>query len=232
MKRYFSFSVSFLTILLAVLFLQPSAAHASSGPVGLNELRTESGSGVGEVTLMWRRYNINVTGYSIVYGTKSGQYNYGAWDIGNIVTYTVSSLVPGKRYCFLLYPHLDGQISSPNSPEVCETAAVSTNIVKGTAGPYGRNLLSAVKGSSSGQIILNWKRYFTDTQSYSIVYGTKPGVYLYGVADAKDASTPGDNDFTFMVGALNPGQRYYFALIPVVNGNALYVTAEVSQVAR
>src|SRR5947208_1307558 len=90
----------------AFMLANPQAASANAGPVGLNEIRTESGPGVGEITLMWRRYSLNLTNYSIVYGTKPGVYKYGAYQIGNIVTYTVKSLVPGQNYCFKLYPHI------------------------------------------------------------------------------------------------------------------------------
>ncbi len=233
MKKYLPLLANLITVpfLLVVLLLHPSVTHASSGPVGLNELRTESGPGVGEVTLMWRRYNLNVTNYSLIYGTQPGKYSYGANSIGNIVTYTVKNLVPGQRYCFLLYPHLDGNISTSNNPEICEVGATSSKTVKGTAGPYGRNLLTAVKGSVKGQVTLNWKRFLPDTDSYNLVYGLKPGVYIYGVTNAKDASNPGDNDFTFNVGSLQSGVRYYFALIPQVQSQARYIGAEVSQVA-
>lgn len=216
----------------ALFFATATAAYASSGPVGPNELRAASGPDVGQVTLMWKRVDLNVTNYSLAYGTSSGKYTYGADKIGNIVTYTVKYLSPGQRYCFLLYPYLDNQISTPKSPELCETAASGATPVVGTAGPYGRNLLSAVAGPQTGQVTLKWQRFFPDTQLYNIVYGVKPGNYIYGVVNARDATNPNDSNFEFVVGSLQPGQRYYFALIPQVNGQGVYITAEVSQVAH
>lgn len=231
MKKLSYLTFAVLTLFLVLTF--PKSAKASSGPIGQNEIRTESGPGVGEITLMWRRVDATVTNYSLVYGTQSGKYTYGADKIGNIVTYTVKSLNPGQKYCFLLYPYLNDQINPSKNPELCETAASSTNTVVGTTGPYGRNLMTAVAGPASGQVTLNWTKYFSDTQSYSLVYGLKPGKYIYGVVDARDASNPNDSNFTFTVGMLNPGTRYYFALIPKLSsGQALYVTAEVSAISH
>jgi hypothetical protein len=49
--------------------------------------------------LIWTP-SVPVTHYSIVYGTKPGEYIYGALDVGNTTTYTVNDLNPGTTYYF------------------------------------------------------------------------------------------------------------------------------------
>jgi len=44
--------------------------------------------------------SVPVTHYAIVYGTKPGEYIYGALDVGNTTTYTVNSLNPDTTYYF------------------------------------------------------------------------------------------------------------------------------------
>lgn len=230
MKRFF---VSLISIFS--LFVLPTAVFAAttSGPVGSNGLRAYPGPGVGQVTLEWSRVSLTGENYSIKYGTKSASYPYLAPLVGYIATYTVGSLQPRQRYFFCL-----SRIWVGNSDQGCEPGvevsaiAPSTPItVLGTAGPVGRNLLWAKAGPLSGQITLNWTRYFPDTEKYHIVYGLRPGKYIYGVLNAKD-TTPQDNNYTFTIGSLSPGARYYFALVPQRSGTGIYVTSEVSAVSR
>ena len=91
--------------------------------------------------------------------------------------------------------------------------------------------MTATADPGKGEVTLTWKRFHPDTDAYTLVYGLKPGVYIYGVLNAKDASGPNDNNFDFKVGKLSSGVRYYFSLIPQVQGAGRYITAEVSQVA-
>jgi hypothetical protein len=219
-------------ITFGVILIAPVTTFAKSGPTGVNEVRTEAGPGTGEVTLNWKRVSPDVTNYGIMYGTESGKYTFGADKIGNSVSFTVKGLTPGTKYYFMIYPYLKDVRSASLSPEISETAAASARTVVGTSGPYGRNLLSAVSGPNKGQVTLNWKRFHPDTDAYTIVYGPKPGMYLWGVVNAKDASNPNDSDFSFNIGNLNPGGRYYFAIIPQVQGSGRYISAEVSQVAK
>lgn len=201
-----------------------------SGPVGRNGLRAYAGPGVGEVTLEWQRYAVDGENYNVHYGTKSGEYPFQATSIGYISTYTIKRLTPGTKYFFVVEGIRAGNVSGGWDGEVSMVAPSSPTVVVGTAGPIGRNLLAAKPGPGKGQVTLNWVRFFSDTEKYSIVYGTVPGVYSFGLLNAVD-TTPQDNNYTYVIGALTSGTRYYFALDPQRNGTGIYITSEVSAVA-
>lgn len=214
----------------ALLIATSFPAYAISGPVGLNQVRTEAGPGAGQVTLNWSRYSPVVDNYKIFYGTKSGTYQYATSDIGNNVVESIGYLTPGVRYYFLIKGYSQGNPLPLVSPEVSEIASSAQKAVVGTAGPYGPRALTAVSGPASGQVALTWRTLNPDTRSFSVVYGVQPGVYIYGALNAVTNTSQGAlNSFT--VGALNPGQRYYFAVVPQ-GGTLSYSSAEVSQVAR
>lgn len=203
---------------------------STSGPVGRNALRAYAGPGVGEVTLEWQRFYNDGENFSVHYGTKSNSYNFVNDHIGYISTYTVKGLTPGTKYFFAVEGFRSGNVSAGWDGEVSVVAPATRTIVVGTAGPVGRNMLVAKAGPKKGQVTLNWVRFFPDTEKYSIVYGTLPGVYSFGFVNAVDA-TPQDNNYSFVVSALTSGKRYYFALDPQRNGTGIYVTSEVSVVA-
>lgn len=215
-----------------VFFSVATVAQATSGPVGLNGLRTESGPGIGQVTLDWFRYYSQVDNYSIAYGTQSGNYIYNTGNIGNVSVDTIAGLNPGQRYYFFVYPSSQGQPLPPTSPEVSEIAASSPKTVRETAGPTGPRALTAVTGSAQGQVTLMWNQILPNVNDFSILYGIQPGVYQYGALNVFNGTTGSGAALKFTIGALNPGQRYYFAVIPMQNGQALYSSAEVSQVAH
>ncbi len=210
-----------------------SSAAMTSGPVGRNGLRAYAGPGKGEVTLEWARFSLTGENYTIRYGTQSGSYPFAASYVGYITTYTIGGLNPGQRYYFGLEGVQTGNVSSGISGEVTAVAPRGPVTVLGIAGPVGRNLLSAKPGPKSGQVILSWKRFFSDTQGYNLVYGEKPGKYTYGVLGAVTVNDSTMN-FSYTVGSLKSGRRYYFALIPMRAslGGGIYTTSEVSTVAR
>ena len=78
----------------------------------------KSGPGGGEVTLFWQEVAY-ANRYAVEYGTTSGQYLYGATNIGGTSSrsYTVKSLTPGTKYYFKLAGARDCT-SSPLSDEV------------------------------------------------------------------------------------------------------------------
>ena len=209
---------------------QPVAMAASSGPVGRNALRAYAGPGVGEVTLEWQRYFPDGENFSVHYGTLSNGYSRVNPRVGYISTYTVKGLTAGTKYYFAVEGIRVGNVSAGWDGEVSMVAPGTPTIVADTAGPVGRNLLTVKPGPKSGQVTLNWTRYFPDTEKYHIVYGVVPGKYAYGVLNAID-TTPQDSNYSYVVGALNSGTRYYFALEPQRNGVPIYSTAEVSAVA-
>ncbi len=89
----------------------PTTVVGTTGPVGRNSLTAKTGPKAGQVTLTWNRYFADTTGYSVVYGTLPGVYQYGAIDAVKVnsdkdksFTYTVNMLSSGKRYYFALIP--------------------------------------------------------------------------------------------------------------------------------
>lgn len=220
-------SALFISLLLPVVV----TAAPTSGPVGRNALRVYSGPGVGQVTLEWQRYYLDGENFTLHYGTSTNNYAYAVPYVGYVSTYTIGNLMPGVRYYFAVEGIRVGNNSAGWDGEASAIALSTPTTVKGTAGPVGRNMLWAKVGPKSGQVTLNWTRFFPDTEKYHIVYGLMPGNYLYGVLNAVDA-TPQDNDYSYTVGSLNPGTRYYFALIPQRSGTGIYVTPEVSVVSK
>ncbi len=235
-------ALSLLVFLLLSPFLLSSsfknvesaeAATATSGPVGRNGLRAYPGPGKGEITLEWGRASLYGENYQIHYGNASGKYIYQTPQVGYIATYTVKSLRPGSRYYFALEGFTTGNVTRGWDGEVSAVAPGSSVTVQGTAGPVGRNSLKAASGPKSGEVTLTWWKFYDDTTGYDIVYGEAPGQYRYGAANAVEI-TNSKTYFTFTVGALKSGRRYYFALLPKRTGTqgGAYVTSEVSVVAR
>lgn len=225
----------FATVVISgtLLFTSSFAAFAAitTGPVGRNSTRVYPGPGKGEVTVEWSRFFLDGENFTIHYGTGAGATEFAAPYVGYISTYTLGNLVPGKRYYFSIEGIRAGNVSAGTDGVVSTVAPKAPVTVMGTPGPVGRNVLRAKPGPKKGEVTLKWTRFFPDTELYNIVYGTKPGQYQYGVLDAKD-TTPQDNDYDFTVGGLASGKRYYFALAPQRSGQAMYVTSEVSAVAK
>ncbi len=215
------------------LFVLPTSALAAttSGPVGRNALRAYPGPGANQVTLEWQRFFLDGENFSIHYGTSSNNYPFAAPYIGYISTFTVGNLNANTRYYFAVEGIRVGNNSAGWDGEVSAVAPASAVTVVGTKGPVGRNVLWAKAGPGSGAVTLYWKRFFSDSDGWSIVYGPKPGWYIYGALNAVNAQGVVSNDFSYTVQSLKSGQRYYFALAPSRFGTAIYITSEVSVVA-
>jgi len=228
-KKYFLLISSI--VFLFIFSISAVNIFGWSGPVGLNQVITDSGPASGQVTLHWARYSPVVDNYKIFYGMQSGKYQYATSDIGNNVVETIGALKPGARYYFLIQGYSQGNTLPLVSPEVSEIAASSQTTVIASTGPYGSRQLSAVSGPESGQVTLKWTSVLPNTNNFSVVYGIQPGVYIYGALNIAPGAMPG-SWHTYTVGFLNPGKRYYFAVVPMQNGSGIYYTGEVSQVAR
>lgn len=90
----------------------------------------------------------------------------------------------------------------------------------------GATNFRTVSGKNSGEITIHWSDNTIGAQDYHLVYGTESGHYTMGALNI------GGHGQSYTVRYLNPGQRYYFKLIPVKNGEAVGSTWEVSDVAR
>jgi len=98
----------------------------------------KSGPGPGQVTLSWNEVPF-ANRYAVAYGTSSGQYMYGADNIGGVEarSYTVSLLNPGQKYYFRLAAARDCT-SSPFSAEISQTAGYGGAVITNTEIPYGK----------------------------------------------------------------------------------------------
>ena len=77
----------------------PTTTCSISAPAAPAALTASTGSNTGEVILKWTR-PAGATNYHVIFGDSSGNYQYGATNIGNVSSYTVKSLSPGKLYYF------------------------------------------------------------------------------------------------------------------------------------
>lgn len=87
-------------------------------------------------------------------------------------------------------------------------------------GPAGKFMLKAVSGPKMGEVTLTWIDA-DSADNYHLVYGTDSKKMQYGALNI------GTNN-VYTVGMLNPGAKYYFALVPVMDNKALYTSEWVS----
>lgn len=71
-----------------------------------NNVKAVSGPDSGQITLSWDKSS-NAKYYSISYGATSLNYTWGAANVGDVNTYVVRELEPGKPYYFLVMAHND-----------------------------------------------------------------------------------------------------------------------------
>ena len=90
-----------------------ASPEVPAGPTGRNHLTAEAIGG-GKVVLKWKQFFSDTTGWHLVFGTKPGQFEWGAL---NIVTttqgvtdysYTVNLLPKGQRIYFAIVPVRSG----------------------------------------------------------------------------------------------------------------------------
>lgn len=204
-------------------------------------LQAHPGSENGTVTLTWQDRDF-VDTYNIAYGEQSGHYNYGVTDIGKVASYTIGGLVPGQTYYFVISPvdneeaqayalEASAQASGTQAEKTYhEQEAVHTTTTEQTAvsampahqentemsiyNDENKNFhLTARPGSETGTVTLTWdNKGYVD--NYSIVYGPSQGNYIWGVSHIGEVGE-------YTVGALTPGQTYYFAISAVDDEVAL-----------
>lgn len=89
----------------------PVTVIGTVGPVGRNLLTAVAGPKAGQVTLKWKKFYIDTTGYNVSYGDLPGQYIYGATNAVTVTdpnqtdfSFTISALKSGHRYYFAISP--------------------------------------------------------------------------------------------------------------------------------
>lgn len=245
MRKFSSLFIPLMVLVIAqaALLVHPSRvmAQGCGGPIppAPAKVWAKSGPANGEVTLYWDK-SPHADRYAVAYGTKSNWYQYGGNNIGgeNTSWYTVKALQPGTTYYFKLAA-AHGCASSPFSSEVHATASgwstsvapqvvsgsvgapatVTSPVISATYGPVGKQGLWAKSGPGVGEVTLYWQN--TDSaDNYHLVYGKEHGKFIYGALNIGKVTW-------FKVSKLTPGVTYHFALVPVMNGRALYTTDQV-----
>ncbi len=242
LRLLLSSSISILALISLSALRPPTVAAGCGGPFppAPAKVSAVSGPGGGEVTLYWDT-SAYANRYAVAYGTQSGKYVYGADNIGGEKTRssTIKSLSSGTRYYFRLAA-ANGCASSPFSAEVSAVATgggavVSQPVSQASVGgpsvpsvpvekaqvqPVVSSKLSAYSGPGVGNVTLSWPS-MDGADNYHLVYGKQASNYTYGALNIGKINK-------FVVGKLNPGSTYYFALVPVSGGRAMYTTAPVS----
>ena len=252
MKKFhplISISLSVLA-LVSLSALKPTGVAAGCGgpvPSTPTKVSAVSGPANGQVTLYWDT-SAYADHYGVVYGVESNKYVYGSLNIGGekARSFTVGYLTPGTKYYFKVVGMRDCA-TSPFSAEVSAVAiggGMATEVVVQATGPapvsiggpvapvetavvsgsVGKHKLSASPGPNVGEVTLSWQHADT-VDNYHLVYGTKPGKFEYGALNIGKITK-------FIVQKLAPGTTYYFALVPVANGQAKYTTDAVAAQAK
>lgn len=227
------------SLIVASLFVGVGTSLAWSAPVGQVSLRADKGDQVGQIKLTWVDSDW-ADNYDVVYGTASGQYSFGAANIGNTNYFVISALNPGQRYYVALVPKKDGA-SLGTTPETwavarggsakvntaapamamnSNTGNVVSNVVT-SADPV--NSLKGWSGNYSGEVDLSWMQSM-NANNYHVVYGEASGQYKFGAWSVGNVSG-------YTVKSLVPGKVYYFKVTAVKDGGSVYATNEVWAVA-
>lgn len=235
------FSLTVLTLGLALFLSTPQVTYAAnSGPAYPYSLQVMPGKEAGTVDLKWLDDSTS-NRYDLTYGTDSAANMWGVQNINenqnSWTWFTVKSLNPGTTYYFSLvakngdqYIAKTGPVSTmATSGQVMATPpAVQQVSINTSSGPTGKYSFKAQKSQKSGSVDVSWVDDGSANQ-YDLVYGTEPGKYMWGVQNISEKPNT-TNMFTVM--ALQPGVRYYFALVPEVSGTFVEMSSPVSAVAR
>lgn len=252
MRKLYSYFLLILTLVSLSALVRPQVVKAEDcgGPVPPKPMKVwaKPGPAGGQITLYWDAAP-HANRYAVAYGTMSNKYMYGADNIGgeNARSYIVKSLMSGTKYFFRLAA-ANGCASSPFSAEVMAVStsgtvaaasavgvpsmakpqaavpsgtalALSPDVTSGRSGPVGIQKLWAKTGPRIGEVTLYWMNN-ENADNYHLVYGTEHGKFKYGALNIGKM-----NKYTVM--KLVPGVEYHFALVPVVNNQAMYTTPQV-----
>lgn len=149
-----------------------------------------------QVALGWSAATGSPTGYKVRYGTTSGLGT--TIDVGNVTSYTVTSLTNGTLYYFAVSAY-NGAGDGSNSNQLTATPAVGA--------PSAPTLSTTTAGNA--QVALTWTSVGSAT-SYKVKYGTSTGSYSTTLSVG--------NVTSYTVTGLGNGTTYYFAAV-ATNGS-------------
>lgn len=174
-----------------VIALKAAAGSPPNAPV----LNTAT-AGNTQVSLGWSAATGSPTGYKVRYGTTSGLGTN--IDVGNVTSYTVTSLTNGTLYYFAVSAY-NGAGDGSNSNQLTATPAVGA--------PSAPTLSTTTAGNA--QVALTWTSVGSAT-SYKVKYGTSTGSYSTTLSVG--------NVTSYTVTGLGNGTTYYFAAV-ATNGS-------------
>ena len=154
------------------------------------------------VTLTWEppadNGGMSVTNYTVYYGTTPGNYTNNI-TVGNITSYTITGLINGQRYYFVV----SAINSVGESEKSTESSAMPCTV------PSAPQNLTTVAGN--GNVTLTWEPPADNggmpITGYRIYYGTSSGNYTVNITV--------DNVSTYTLINLTSGQKYFFAVCAI-----------------
>jgi len=154
-----------------------------------------------EVTLAWDPSpDTRVTNYRVYWGYQSRTYT-GSFDVGNVTTATVGSLVAGTRYFFAVTATTPEGQESDFSNEVDYTVPLP---------PLTPPTLEVQAGATPEEARLLWTANADSAvTNYRVYWGTQSGNYT-GWFDAGKVTSA-------VVSSLTPGATYFFAVVAVAS---------------
>ena len=99
------------------------------------------------INLSWNPVNVPLTHYGLVYGVQSGVYLYGASNVGNVNSFTISGLSPKTTYYFSLFAINDCATSGYSNEVSATTLAVTNQATGNEATIKASPVTSSVYGS-------------------------------------------------------------------------------------
>lgn len=179
-----------------LIALKPATLAVPNAPT----LNTAT-AGNAQVALAWSAPGSGTTptGYKVKYGTSAGSYSTTV-DVGNVTSYTVTSLTNGTLYYFVVVAY-NASGDGANSNELSATPTA------GGSPPSAPTLVSLVPGST--QLVASWGSVAGAT-GYKVRIGTATGSY--------GAATSVGNVTTYTFTGLTNGTRYY-AIVIASNGS-------------
>lgn len=228
MKQFIKFA-GIIPVFLVFLVVMSAKSYALTGPEEPYSFSAASGVQPGTITIRWYD-DRSAKQYNLFYGTNPSNYSYGVVDLPDSQntsnTFTINYLTPGQTYYVSLIG-ITGSVPIVAGPVAAQ--ATSSNPV---AQPITNHLpeygFTAQAGSTPGTVLLSW----TDNDSadkYDIVYGKAPDSLVYGVENVP--FTHNAQNF-YSIGALQPGQTYYFSLVAERNSSIVLWSDPVSAAAN
>lgn len=180
-------------------------------PAGDTVIQSVYGSDC-SVELTWRKSE-NANGYTVKYGTASGNYTY-TFDAGNVTKFRVNGLTNGQPYFFTVQAHNDKNYSNPSEEKSgTPVAAISVPLA-----PSLKNLYSVTDTfymhedpQFTRTTLIQWNKV-NNVKGYNIKYSRVSGDYS---SPANSKTIFVENTDSYNITGLDYGTKYYFVVTAV-----------------